>query len=137
MKSQDVAKMVFFATLFAKWADVCQAETVRSLFNAIRQVETGGHADPANARGDGGRSFGPYQIQRKYWQDSGMPGRYEQVRSWVYAERVMLAYWHRHCPDALARGDFETLARVHNGGPAGHRKLATWSYWLKVRKAMR
>jgi hypothetical protein len=49
----------------------------------------------------------------------------------------MLAYWERYCPTALARGDWATLARIHNGGPAGHKKPATLKYWKKVSQAMR
>jgi hypothetical protein len=109
---------------------------LRSLLDAIRQVETGNHPDPANARGDEGRSLGPYQITWKYWKDSGVPGRYDQVRNQAYAERVMVAYWQRHCPEALAHGDWRTLAKVHNGGPNGPQVFKTIGYWLKVRRAL-
>lgn len=111
---------------------------LRRLLDAIRQVETGGIADPSKAVGDGGASLGPYQIQRAYWRDSGVPGRYEQVRDRAYAERVMLAYWQRHCKHALADGNLEWLARVHNGGPrAPLRPSATNGYWTKVNREMR
>jgi len=113
------------------------ASDLRQLLDAIRQVETGGKADPANAVGDGGRSLGPYQITRAYWRDSGVPGKYQQVRSKAYAERVMTAYWKRYCPTALARGDWQTLARVHNGGPNGRSEQRTSSYWRRVREQMR
>jgi hypothetical protein len=102
---------------------------LRPLFDSIREVESGGNAYLV---GDGGRSLGPYQIQWVYWRDSGVPGSYRQVRDRHYAERVMVAYWKRYCPDALAREDYRTLARVHNGGPAGDRKAATMGYWRKV-----
>lgn len=109
---------------------------LRSLFDAIRQVETGGHSDPANARGDGGRSLGPYQITLAYWKDSSVAGRYEMVRDRAYAERVMKAYWQRYCPSALDRGDWRTLAQVHNGGPNGPRVSKATAYWAKVRRAL-
>jgi hypothetical protein len=38
-----------------------------------------------------------------------------------------------HVPDAWARGDGETIARVHNGGPRGAGKNATLGYWQRVR----
>lgn len=113
----------------------CARPSVRPLLNAIRQVESGGRT--GEIIGDGGRSLGPYQIQRPYWQDSGVPGKYRDVRRPEYAEKVMLAYWQRYCPTALARGDWATLARIHNGGPTGHRKSATIKYWRKVEQAMR
>lgn len=118
-------------------AGAVHAVNVRPLLDAIRQVETGGRSDPAQARGDDGRSLGPYQIQRPYWRDSGVPGNYEQVRDTAYAERVVVAYWKRYCPRALAAGDWETLARVHNGGPLGKSKASTKVYWLRVRRALR
>ncbi len=107
---------------------------LRPLFDSIREVESGGDATKV---GDGGRSIGPYQIQWRYWKDSGVPGRYEQVRNPRYAERVMLAYWQRYCPESLARQDYQTLARVHNGGATGARKTATLPYWRKVLRELR
>lgn len=109
----------------------------RFLFDAIRIVETGGHPDPANATGDGGLSLGPYQITEAYWTDAvqhrpEIGGRYDDVRDAAYAERIMMAYWDRYAPDDHS----ETLARIHNGGPHGHRRAATDEYWRRVRGAM-
>lgn len=114
------------------------AADLRPLFDAIRQVETGGQPNCGrDSVGDGGASVGPYQIQRPYWQDSGVPGRYEQVRDRAYAERVMCGYWRRYCPAALKRGDYETLARCHNSGPGWRTKRSkTNGYWRKVKRAM-
>lgn len=118
------------------WGSPVQTEPCpRPLLDAIRHVESGGQT--GEIIGDNGRSLGPYQIQRPYWQDSGVPGRYRSVRDASYAEGVMLAYWKRYCPTALARGDWETLARIHNGGPRGHRKPCTVRYWKKVDAAMK
>ena len=109
-------------------------QTQADFLHAIGTVESG-HDD--NAVGDGGASLGRYQIQRAYWIDSRIPGRYEQVKDKAYAERVMLAYFKRYAPKALDAGDWETLARIHNGGPRGHRKAATLPYWAKVRDCLR
>ncbi|HOB76351.1 MAG TPA: hypothetical protein PKG54_17710 [Phycisphaerae bacterium] len=122
-------------TILATLVLVSSAQAnLRPLFDAIREVESGGNPD---AVGDGGRSIGPYQIQWAYWKDSGVPGKYHQVRDHRYAERVMIAYWKRYCPQALARRDYQTLARVHNGGLTGHRKAATLPYWHKVARELR
>ncbi|HOW72037.1 MAG TPA: hypothetical protein PKY77_15665 [Phycisphaerae bacterium] len=110
---------------------------MRSFLDAVAQVETGGSANPALARGDSGRSLGPYQISWKYWKDSGVGGSYRWVTNKAYAEQVMLAYWRKHCPQALARRDYRTLARIHNGGPDGTREPKTSAYWQRVRQAMR
>jgi hypothetical protein len=115
---------------------VTPSRRIERLVDAIEHVETGGEQDPANARGDGGRSLGPYQIMRAYWIDSRMPGQYKQVRDRAYARQVVLRYWKRYAPRALKRAgmrDLEVMARMHNGGPAGHRKAATIGYWKKVR----
>ena len=109
---------------------------LRPLFDAIRQVETGGDPHPANAIGDHGVSLGPYQIKKQYWRDSGVPGGYERVRERSYAERVMIAYWQRFCPFALGQGDWRTLARVHNGGPNGPWDPRTITYWQRVKRLL-
>jgi hypothetical protein len=114
-----------------------KAQDYRAWYDAVRQVETGGCADAANAVGDGGRSLGPYQIQRAYWQDSGIPGKWHDVRDLRYAERVIRAYMQRYQRKAWQRGDWQVLSRTHNGGPAGARKRATLGYWNKVKKAMK
>ena len=108
-----------------------------SLFDAIRCVETGGCEDPSQALGDNGLSLGPYQISEAYWTDAlekhpEIGGSYSNVCQRRYAEWVMMAYWDRYSPD----DDFETLARIHNGGPNGHRKSATDGYWNKVNREL-
>jgi hypothetical protein len=107
---------------------------MRPFFAAIAQVESG-----ANdlARGDGSKSLGRYQISRDYWNDAGVPGPYGAVTRADYAERVMLAYWQRWCPMALKSRDYQTLARVHNGGPRGAQRDATLNYWRRVKGAMK
>ena len=104
-----------------------------SFFSALQEVETGGHPDPANAVGDGGKSIGWLQISAPYQQDSGVKG---DVRKWNVAIRVCLGYWMRYCPQAMAGRDWQTMARTHNGGPRGTRKRATLPYWRKVQEVM-
>ena len=113
---------------------VLRAERLEHIFAAIRMVETRGEPNPAAAVGDHGRSFGPYQISRKYWLDAGALCDWEEVRKESMAEKVMLAYWKRYCPAALDKGDAMVLARIHNGGPNGLRKkmTATANYWRRV-----
>jgi len=117
---------------------VCPVAAAQSseLLDAIRQVETGGCKDPANAVGDGGKAIGPFQIHRCYWQDAidhdpSIGGTYSDCKSEEYARKVVSAYMRRYAPRGA--GD-ETMARIHNGGPSGHRKSATVKYWNKVRK---
>jgi len=107
-----------------------------SLLHAIRLVESGGRPNPP--RGDGGRARGPYQIWRAYWLDARMPsGTWADCDRRAYAERVILAYWRRWCPKALASGDWRTLANVHHlGGPANRRGETDEAYLAKVKAVM-
>ncbi len=109
---------------------------VLSLFPAISWTES---RDRDDAVGDGGRSRGRYQLSLPYWMDGGGdPARYRtDVLDPALCRRIMLGYWRRYCPAALAAADLETLARCHNGGPRGPTKRATEQYWLKVKENMR
>jgi hypothetical protein len=108
--------------------------TLDQILGAIRTVETGARPDSGRgSNGDGGRALGPFQIHVEYWKDAAVPGRYEDCRDVEYARRVVIAYWRRYCPQALADLDAEVLARTHNGGPAGAKRDSTLPFWKKVR----
>jgi len=116
-------------------ASASHAAPPESFWRALHQVETSGRQGAI--LGDNGRSLGPLQISRAYHADSRVAGDYSQVTDLAYARRVATAYFKRYAPAAWESGDVETLARVHNGGPAGARKQATLPYADKVRRAMR
>jgi len=116
-------------------ASASHAAPPESFWRALHQVETSGRHGAI--LGDNGKSLGPLQISRAYWKDARVGGSYEQVTDLAYARRVATAYLKRYAPQAWAQGDVETLARVHNGGPAGARKQATLPYADKVRRASR
>ena len=108
----------------------------REILYAIRMVESGGRDDAPD--GDAGLAIGPLQIHEVYWRDAlahdpSLGGSYQDCRGRAYAERVFAAYMTRYCPDAWQRGEAQTIARVHNGGPLGPQKAATRGYWLRVR----
>jgi len=111
------------------------APAIKKLLAAIRAVESSGDD---RAVGDSGRSLGPYQISRAYWLDGGGdPARYRtDVWSPESCRPVVLGYWRRYAASALAAGDAETLARIHNGGPRGARIAATRKYWSRVRSRL-
>jgi hypothetical protein len=102
-----------------------------SFFRALHIVETGGRTGPI--LGDGGKALGPLQIHRGYHQDSRVAGDYSRLADLEYSKRVATAYLKRYAPEAWAKGDVTTLARVHNGGPKGHLKPATKGYAAKVK----
>jgi len=116
-------------------ASASHAAPPESFWRALHQVETSSRTGAV--LGDNGKSLGPLQISRAYHADSRVAGSYEQVTDLAYARRVATAYLQRYAPQAWAQGDVETLARIHNGGPSGHRKSATLGYAEKVRRAMR
>jgi len=106
-----------------------------SFWRALHLVETSGRHGAI--LGDNGRSLGPLQISRAYFTDSRVGGTYEQVTDLGFARKVVSAYLQRYAPQAWAAGDVVTLARVHNGGPAGASKAATFNYGQKVARLSR
>ena len=106
------------------------------LLDAIATVESDNN--PA-AVGDGGKAIGVFQIHKVYWQDAvdhdpSIGGCYEDCRDPAYARRIVIAYMDRYAP---ANASDETLARIHNGGPRGHKKSATTKYWNKVKNQLK
>lgn len=109
-----------------------QAMPPESFWRALHLTETSGRVGPI--RGDGGKALGPLQIHRSYWQDARVGGRYEDCADLSYSIKVASAYLKRYAPQAWHAGDITTLARVHNGGPNGHKKPQTLSYAAKVQR---
>jgi len=119
-------------SLLLALATTSHAAPPESFWRALHVVETSGRHGPI--LGDNGRSLGPLQISRAYFTDSRVGGTYEQVVDLGFARKVVSAYLQRYAPQAWAAGDVVTLARVHNGGPAGARKAATVNYGAKVQR---
>jgi hypothetical protein len=110
--------------------------TLNRLIPALVRVESKG--DP-KAIGDGGRAIGLLQIHRCYWQDAvefdkTLGGKYEDCFDPDYAKRVVRAYLRRY---GTSDSTLEQLARIHNGGPDGHKESATLKYWKKVKRELK
>ncbi len=118
--------------LFLALAATAHAAPPESFWRALHLVETSGRHGPI--LGDNGRSLGPLQISRAYFADSRVAGTYGQVTDLGFARKVVSGYLQRYAPQAWAAGDIVTLARIHNGGPAGARKSATVNYGAKVQR---
>lgn len=108
-----------------------------SFIHALHKVESSGRMGPIV--GDSGRALGPLQIHREYFKDAAaydksLGNDYSRVSDLKFATKVVNAYLNRYASKAVAANDYETLARIHNGGPAGHKRTATVGYWNKVRK---
>lgn len=95
---------------------------------ALHQMETSGRLGPI--KGDGGAALGPLQIHRGYHADSGVEGPYDRVAVLDYAERVVRAYMARYATERRLGRPVKPvdIARIHNGGPNGYKKLATIKY---------
>lgn len=112
-----------------------QEPTIEDLYAAIRWVESNNNS---SAVGDNGNAIGCYQIWENYWIDalkySGLGGSYSDCFDCDYAHQIVLAYMDRYATEErLGRPvTFEDIARIHNGGPNGHRKESTKKYWKKV-----
>lgn len=111
--------------------------TDNRFFNALHQVESSGRT--GRVIGDSGKALGPLQIHREYFQDAAevdpsLGKNYNRVTDLEFSKRVVTAYLKRYAPTAVNKKDFQTLARIHNGGPRGHKNPATLGYWNKVQK---
>lgn len=109
------------------------SKTFQDLVYALGMVEVGTAYQDSDKRGLAGE-LGPLQITKDYWKDSNIPGKWEDCRSWEYSVKVLQSYLSRYAKVALQKSDFETLARIHNGGPRGALKPQTARYWAKVQR---
>jgi hypothetical protein len=105
------------------------AEELELLLDAIAEVESNGNP---NAVGDDGKALGMYQIHRAYWKDGtrllDVAWEYAHAKDPHKARTVVRAYLLHY-----GRGkSLLDMARIHNGGPRGHRKKATLRYARRV-----
>ena len=129
-----------FALAFAPRAySLTEAETVR-LLAAIKQVESGGDCAAVGDWDCGTpKAIGCYQIHWVYWADAveydkTIGGEWNDCFNEAYAERVVRAYMKRY---AFKGATMQDMAKIHNGGPRGHKKWATCVYWAKVSKVLK
>lgn len=121
-----------FALLFAISAS---AANLDPFFAALGKVESSGNSKAVNKKET---ALGIYQIRPAYFKDSSVKGNHEQVFDPVFARRVCEAYFKRYAPEAYAKGDFESLARLHNNGPSWAKsKSKTNGYWSKIQKNLK
>ena len=126
--------------VFAVLLSMIQAQAVglnKKFLRAIHMVEASGRIGAII--GDGGKALGPLQIHRGYFQDAAeydknLGNDYSKCADLAFSERVVTAYLHRFASKAVAANDFESLAKIHNGGPAGIKNRATVKYWAKIQK---
>lgn len=106
------------------------------LILAIIAVESGGDN---HAIGDNGNAYGCLQIWPAYVQDANEYAgtSYTHIDAFGRQKSISMftAYMSRYATeDRLGRTPTaEDIARIHNGGPNGYRKVATDDYWAKVK----
>jgi soluble lytic murein transglycosylase-like protein len=108
------------------------AANMDNFLNALAKVESSNNPKAINKKEN---ALGIYQIRPAYFQDSRVKGNHGQVFDPVFARSVCEAYFKKYEKKALDNGDFETLARCHNGGCGWRKnKSATDKYWQKIKK---
>ena len=118
-----------FALLFAISAS---AANLDPFFAALAKVESSGNSKAVNKKET---ALGIYQIRPAYFKDANVKGNHEQVFDPAFARRVCEAYFKKYEKKAFDNGDFETLARCHNGGCGCRKnKSLTDGYWNKIKK---
>ena len=119
--------------IFSFFIVLCvNAANMDSFLNALAKVESSNNPKAINKKET---ALGIYQIRPAYFKDSNVKGNHEQVFDPVFARRVCEAYFKKYEKKALDNGDFETLARCHNGGCGWRKnKSATDKYWQKIKK---
>jgi len=120
------------------------------LLEAMNLVEASGRKENAPP-GDGGTRIGPLQISKDYFTEAmewlnkngiqmkapQFKNQWDGCRTWLFSKIIVWAYMNRYCPKAVRNGDWEKVARIHNGGPNGWKKKATLEYWNKVVDALK
>lgn len=91
--------------------------------------------------GDGGKALGPLQVWSVYIADVNRAFGTDLTNSDCLRDRelsvlVTLAYMniYANSKQLKRKPSFEDMARIHNGGPNGHRMKATLGYWKSVSK---
>ena len=125
-------KNILLVFLFLSSSAFAADARLNKLFSAIAKVESGNNPKALNAKEN---AIGIYQIRPAYFLDSRIKGKHSDAYNVNVAREVCEAYFKRYAPEAYKNADFETLARLHNSGPAySKRKHLTNGYWQKVKK---
>ena len=148
MKKTIMAIFVAFALCTMSLAQENWPIDVDRLIYAIAEVESGSNDEATGKNGEVGR----YQITEKYLSDANRflyenypktdkdirfrPYTMEDMRDPNKAFEVVLVYLFHYSRLVEGEVTFETLARIHNGGPNGYKNPNTVEYWNKVRKVL-
>lgn len=105
--------------------DVVDGIRIEDFIDILIQVESGGNHNAIGADGE----LGLLQITEEYAIDAGVELRFLDREE---SQRAFLNYMRRYSDINL-----ESMARIHNGGPLGYKKLSTLRYWKKVQERIK
>lgn len=105
--------------------DVVDGIRIEDFIDILIQVESGGDHNAIGADGE----LGLLQITEEYAIDAGVEFRFLDREE---SQRAFLNYMRRYSDINL-----ESMARIHNGGPLGYKKLSTLRYWKKVQERIK
>jgi hypothetical protein len=112
------------------------AEISPKFIKAINLVESSGRE--GFIWGDNQKSLGGFQIRKECWKDAtsykNIGGKYTDCAKNDYSTKVLKAYLERYGKHFIETNNYEALAKIWNGGPAGPRNPNTQQYWNKVKK---
>jgi hypothetical protein len=128
-----------FIFIFIFITSLSKGQVSGRFLNALEQVESRGNA---NSVGDNGRAIGCLQIWQSVVTDVNRiagtnykhADAFDRDKARTMA-RIYLNYYASTKRIGRVASE-QDLARIWNGGPSGHRKTATLSYWVKVKKEM-
>lgn len=108
-----------------------------AFLEALATVESNGNDSAVNERED---AHGRYQIRQAYLTDAnrilGTSYTLADMHDPVLAERVVRAYLLNYGNNYEKNTGYKAnpyiLARIHNGGPRGYNKAATYEYGMRV-----
>ena len=117
----------------------------RGLLDAIRQVESDGDIWAIGDENLRDKAYGPYQIRMPYYLDAVKccPSLENGGKSFKdvnggqeYSEEVISCYMGKYANSERLghQPTAEDIARIHNGGPNGHKSTSTDAYWTKLRQ---
>ena len=113
----------------------CFSAPTDRLIDALIHVESKGNI---HAVGDNGRAIGCLQIHKGTVDDVnkayGCSYTYEDRKCPIKSREICKKYLVLH---GGYRASSETYARIWNGGPRGHKRSSTRSYWRRVKRHLK
>jgi len=116
--------------LIAITQTVAAEQLPEKFVSALRKTETFGKPNSGiGAKGRNGE-IGPLQITKACFKDSGVSGHFANCNDLGFSIKVAEAYLNRYAKNAVLANDYQTMARIWNGGP-NYSIKKTNGYWSR------